>query len=242
MATTSPIPTDASTYASWSMNGTVGSTAKKADDTGVTAHALSEVGALGAGVGQTTPTSNGTYNTFGGTKYLTVTNANLTSWPTGSQTWHTWINLSSVSPAQGLMFIFSKQGSTSGSYLGVNTGGTLGGRVTDGTTTCNFTSTGSLSTGAWYYIAIVFIPSTSLTVYINGSVDSTNTTSIPTSAIATTQDFYISSQSNITGTAGFQILGDIDSLVLDGTNRSATYISNYYNNVGTTNANFLAFM
>lgn len=242
MATTNPFTVDGNTYALWSMNGTVGSAGKQQDDTGTSAHALVENGTLTAGTGQTTPTANGTYGGFGANKNLQVTNVNLVSWPSGAQTWELWVNPSSYQAGTGLEFIFSKQNSPAGSYLSLDATGHIQGRVSDGVTTLDFVGTAAISLSAWSYIAIVFVPSTSLTIYINGSQDKQITVGVPTSALATTNDLYIGTQSNVAGDGTFSWLGDIDSMKISTVALSSGTISTYYNFPAPSTAHNLALM
>lgn len=239
MATTSPFTSDGNTYALWNMDGTVGSAAKLDNAEGTAARDLVENGAVTAGTGQTTPTSNGTYTSFGASKNLTVANANLGTWPTGSQTHEFWVKPSSLPTTSGLAFIMSKQSATTGTYIGIDGSGFLTGRFSDGTTTKNWTAgSGALSTGNWYYLAVVFTASTSVDVYSNGTNVYTSSTGIPTSAQATTDALYISTQSNVTTDGTFSFTGDIDAYKISTVALSSTDVSNYYNppaaNTGAT--------
>jgi hypothetical protein len=100
---------------------------------------------------------------------------------TGALTLSSWVNLNSNSAEQDVV----ARNGTSGSYnyrLYVTSSGKLAMDVSSNGTTL-FTATGAttLSTGTWYYVSGVYVPSTSLTVYVNGIQDGQNTSSIPSS-------------------------------------------------------------
>lgn len=229
MATTTPFD-NTNAYTNWLMDGTVGTAAKQDNAEGTAARDLVETGTLTSGTGQTTPTTDGTYSGFGANKNLKVTNANLGTWPTGAQTHEFWCKPSALPTSSGLAFLMSKQGSTNGTYIGIDNTGVLVGRFSDGGTTKDWTATGgAMTTGNWYYVAVVFVPSTSVNAYVNGSNVFSSTTGIPTSAQATTLDLFISTQHNVTGDATFSWQGDIDAYKISTVALTATDISNYYN-------------
>lgn len=239
-ATTTPFDTT-NAYALWLMDGTVGSAGKKDNAEGTAARDLVENGTLTAGTGQTTPTSNGTYGGFGASKNLQVTNANLSGWPTGSQTHEFWCNPSSLPTTSGLAFLMSKQGSSNGTYIGIDGSGFPVGRVSDGAgTNKDWTGSSAMSTGNWYYLAVVFVPSTSLDVYLNGVSIFSSGTGIPSSATATTLDMYISTQHNVTTDGTFSWQGNIDAYKISNVALSAGAISTYYN--GAVASGFFMFM
>ena len=86
----------------------------------------------------------------------------------------------------------------------------------------NVTSSTTVNDGNWHHIMCVFVPSTSMTIYIDGSQDAQNTTSIP----STINNNY----GNITiGEGGAQYFnGKIDEVSIFNTDQSAN-ISTLYN-------------
>ncbi len=225
MATT--IPFDATNaYVLYLMDGTVGTAGKIDNAEGTAARDLVEVGTLTAGTGQTTPTSDGTYNGFGTTAYMSVDQTNLLTWPTGAQTWEAWVNFASL-PGDA-SFVFSKNGASAGPYFAVLSDGTLGGRIANavgGSFDFGFTGT-ALSTSTWQYIAMVYVPSTSVTLYLDGNQVSQTTSSVPASTLGNAISLGVGTQ--ISSTANF-VTGQIDALKVSTVSLTATDILNYYN-------------
>lgn len=239
--TTSPLASDANTYALWLMDGTVGSAGKKSDS-GAGAKNLTENGTLTAGTGQTTPTSNGTYGGFGASKNLQILHASVTDLPTGAQSWKMWVKPGASCPAgSGLAFIVSQQSSTAGTYIGIDGTCHIVGRFSNGGTTKDYTSSGTLSTSAWHYVEIVFTPSTSVDIYIDPTTstpESHLTTGIPAATNVTSDDFWIGTQQNVTADASFSWTGDIDAVEIESVAETGTDISNYYNGAATAIASY----
>lgn len=128
---------------------------------------------------------------------------------TGALTISAWVNIdvAAATQAYGVVAKYTGSGNNRSYVLAVNTSNQLNATVSpDGTFASAKAVTGStaLSTGTWYLISFVFVPSTSVTVYLNGASDGTNTTSIPASMFdgaaqlqlglqfdAATTDFYM---------------------------------------------------
>lgn len=101
---------------------------------------------------------------------------------TSNLTMSAWINVTTL----GNTVFFSKHGNaTNRAYsFRINSTGNVVFEVSgDGVDANMDTVTGGsiLSTGTWYFVTAVYIPSTSITVYINGVQDGVNTTGIPAS-------------------------------------------------------------
>jgi hypothetical protein len=61
----------------------------------------------------------------------------------------------------------------------------------------------SLTTGRWYHVGVVFVPSTSITVYIDGKADYTTSTSIPATPFNNSYNFQIGLSGGSDPMAGF---------------------------------------
>lgn len=134
-------------------------------------------------------TSNGKYvqgGGFNGTSSVVTVADSASLKITGNLTICGWINLTSTA---GTQMIFEKGNSDSianQDYVLAISGGVVVGVVSNGTTNKEADGATSLSTGTWYHVALVFVPSTSVTVYLNGKQDGQNTTSIIASIQSTT--------------------------------------------------------
>lgn len=234
MATTTPFNAT-NAYALWLMDGTVGTAAKQDNAEGTAARDLVEVGTLTSGTGQTTPTSNGTYGNFATGRYLTVTNANLLTWPTGAQTWEMWVYFNNIPTGGGAAFPFSKNGATAGPYIAVIDDGTIGGRLYTGSGTYDFGFAGTAVTAsAWHYIAVVYEPSTRVDIYLDGVRINHNTSSIPAAVVnANGIDLGIGTQVSQQSSA---VDGYIDAFKISTVALTDNDISTYYAGaVGPTN-------
>lgn len=109
------------------------------------------------------------------------------SWiPTGAQTWMCWIKAETLLNAA----IFSHNVGT-GNQRSVSLTAFADTHIeafvsSDGTTNAAFTakaasSTGVYSAGTWVHVALVFTPSTSLELFIDGVSDAIDSTSVPSS-------------------------------------------------------------
>lgn len=85
--------------------------------------------------------------------------------------------------------------------------------------------TTSVKDGDWHHICVVYIPSTSITYYVDGSQDSQTTSSIPA---AITNSY---SNIQIGGIQNFN--GNIDELAIWDTDLSSTQVAEIYNGTGT---------
>ena len=78
----------------------------------------------------------------------------------------------------------------------------------------------------WHHVVGVYTPSTSLKLYLDGVLKTTNTTNIPSSLVTNDYQLRISSNSGSTE----KWLGNIDQAIVSNTNRSEGWIVTEYNN------------
>lgn len=97
----------------------------------------------------------------------------------------------------------------------------------NGTATTVVTSTTTALANAWYFVVGRYDPSTEINVFVQGSDDASNTTSIPAAIFNSTALFEIGSANS----GGFGLLnGRASNCFLCGALLSDTAISNLYNN------------
>jgi hypothetical protein len=101
---------------------------------------------------------------------------------TGDLTLSAWINLSNVSSTHDIICKYTGTAATSAYCLSTNTSGNLVMSVVNATGPAIVTTTGTkvLATSTWYHVVGVFSSASSVKLYVNGLLDTTNTTSIPT--------------------------------------------------------------
>jgi hypothetical protein len=85
-------------------------------------------------------------------------------------------------------------------------------------------STGRVDDGLWHHIAVVFIPSTSIKIYIDGVEDGSNTANVPASMDNTYTNGYIGTVAG----ASHYFNGNIDEPALFNSDKTAQ-ISSFYN-------------
>jgi len=133
---------------------------------------------------------NGNALTLNGTnQYLSLTDAQATSYPTGAQSWACFFKPDAVedgaliSKLVGGSYTFQLT-TKPGNDVQILISGT-------GADTFTATATDSYSIGSWVHVAAVYTPSTSLKIYIDGIEKDSNTTSIPSSLFDSTAEFQI---------------------------------------------------
>ena len=150
--------------------------------------------------GSNTLTNNGTttftagYNdnaaTFNGSsQYLSVAANGV--FPTGAQTWACWIKVGTVGATQDCMTWWGASGQRTMTLLQLSAGEIVVAVTGDGSTVINAQSTLTVPAGTWVHVAAVYVPSTSLTLYINGTQADQDTTSVPSALHDSTTDFAI---------------------------------------------------
>lgn len=151
---------------------------------------------------------------------------------TGALTMEAWIQRAGGAPGFNNSGIFSK-------YIGSGnnrsydlymeqTTGAIGGTISvDGSTQTNVTSSSDYSLGI-HHCVLVFIPSTSVTLYIDGSQDGQNLISIPASIYSSTADVLIGAHFD-TSQISLHWDGTIDEVALYNTALSLERIQAHYN-------------
>jgi hypothetical protein len=127
--------------------------------------------------------------TNGAGNYLAIADGSQTGLDlTGAFTVAGWVNPQTLRAGNNMSLISKghEAASNANYYLWITDTGSsvfkMQGRVSnDGTTVTTVNGSGTFSNSTWYHVAMVYVPSTSLTLYINGVQDATNTTSIPAS-------------------------------------------------------------
>jgi hypothetical protein len=128
--------------------------------------------------------NNGATFSADGTMYLTIANAseNPTLDITGAVSYQAWVKKNGapavMSPIMmnGDRTAYTDEGSI---YSFINTDGTVIAYVGNGVDDDRAAvSTGTVVNNAWHHIVVIFTPSTSLKIYIDGSEDGSNTTSM----------------------------------------------------------------
>lgn len=237
MATTKQFTVDANTLCLWHMDGTVGSAGKKDNAETTAARDLTENGTPTASTGAIVPTSNGAY-TLANTANLNLVCADFAAFPTGNMTVEFWINMANnaATDSEGIITKYNASGNRT-FVIQRNTDDTLTFGVTsDGSTIVNVTSS-AVSRNAWHFIACTYQTSTAIKIYIDGVLDSTNTTSIPASLFDSTANIYLGAYQVFEATAANTFDGSLDEVRISNKTRSAQEISDYYFDT-TSNAVF----
>ena len=128
---------------------------------------------------------------FDGADYITIPDS--ASFPTGAQTWCCWVYPDALS---GLQVFLAHYDLGVRSIMILASGTSLAAYISsDGATTESIVVSG-LSNSAWQHVAVEYIPSTSLKIFLNGSEHGSNTTSISSSLNDSTSPASIGSYGN----------------------------------------------
>ena len=141
--------------------------------------------------GAALPTFGNASRLFDGTSdYLTVPDG---SWiPTGAQTWACWIKIGTLGTDTFFNHNVGAGNQRSVNFITVASGAVEFVISQNGAATQKAgTGTSAVSAGTWYHVAGTFDPSTSLKLYIDGTLSVTNTTSIYSSVKDSTADIGI---------------------------------------------------
>ena len=140
-----------------------------------------------------------------------------------------WLNPSATQAAYTSPFSFR---SASTQYLKLNFGATpsnnqleINFRNTD--TAIATSSINSIPLNTWTNVIVVFDASSSLSLYVNGSLDGQDTTSLPTSAVQST-NIYIGTDAG--STTGRDFNGKIDEVAIWNTALTEAQVNQVYNN------------
>jgi hypothetical protein len=146
---------------------------------------------------------------------------------TNTITLSAWVKMSSTSGQSQDCIISKDNGSTQRSY-------TLWGKTSfssspiayiwNGASNYSVQATTNIEDDQWHHVMLVYVPSTSLSIYVDGTLENTNTTSIPSSINNAIQNFHIGQFGNGT----FELNGNIDEVALWNSDQSAN-ASTIYN-------------
>jgi len=167
--------------------------------------------------GSNTPPNNGTttftagYNdnaaTFNGSsQYLSDTAQSV--YPTGAQTWACWVKVSADVNAD-IMSWFGDSGNRAINVVYQATTDTINVNISgNGSTLVSKAANATVALDGWLHVAVVYVPSTSLTIYINGIQSAQETSSIPSSLHNASADFLIGARD--TSTVSRYLDGQVD--------------------------------
>jgi len=139
---------------------------------------------------------------------------------TGALTLSAWVKMSSTSGQSQDCIISKDNGNTQRSFsLWGKTSFSIGpaGYVWNGATYYEVQATTNIEDDNWHHVMLVYVPSTSLSIYIDGNLNNTNTTSIPSSINNANQNINIGRF----GGGTFQLTGNIDEVAIWNSDQSS---------------------
>ena len=155
--------------------------------------------------------------------------------PTGAQTWACWVKFNDQNTFRDLMLHWS--GTINNASFGLV-------RFSDNKLRLYVDSDGlsntlatfiagntNLIAGNWYHVAGVFVPNTSMTLYVNGSADAQLTSQIPTQAFNATVPLTLGGRTDNTS---ILLEGNLADCRIYDTDLTATEISDLYNGTNVT--------
>ncbi len=159
-----------------------------------------------------------------------LTRADEAAFEPGSTAWSVslWFNATDATPtgAQGIATKWLTTGNQRTWRISQEVAGTTQFFVsTDGTANVSVATTDTRSDATWYHCVVVYVPSTSIKIYINGSLNNTNTTSIPASLFGGTAAFEIGTYTG----SGNSFRGQIDECSLYTKELTAANVTWLYN-------------
>jgi hypothetical protein len=210
-----------STVAEWNMNGTAGSSGKKADD-GPFENNATETGSPTATTAHLSPTTNGAYSFDGSSQHLTTSDTGL---PSGNSPWtvEAWVYVTSYNTSPSALISFGTRDNYKTMELDI--GGTAdgAGKIMWGDYGENHSSSGTIATSTWEYVAVTYDGST-LHYYIDGNdVGSYTPTHTPNLTLNGTSYIGV-----LNDGSEYYFKGDMDMLRVSNTAKSATAIYDYY--------------
>lgn len=162
----------------------------------------------------------------GSTDFISVGNNSLGI--TGALTISAWVKMSSTSGQSQDCIISKDNGSTQRSY-------TLWGKTSfssspiayiwNGASNYSVQATTNIEDDQWHHVMLVYVPSTSLSIYVDGTLENTNTTSIPSSINNANTNINIGRFGNGT----FALTGNIDEVAVWDSDLSAIDVTAIYN-------------
>lgn len=145
---------------------------------------------------------------------------------TGALTLSAWVKMSSTSGQSQDCIISKDNGNAERSFsLWGKTSFSIGpaGYVWNGATYYEVQATTNIEDDNWHHVMLVYVPSTSLSIYIDGNLNNTNTTSIPSSINNANQNINIGRF----GGGTFQLTGNIDEVAIWNSDQSAAATAIY---------------
>jgi len=150
---------------------------------------------------------------------------------TGALTLSAWIKTSNTGAVK---IIVSKDNDSERNFhLAINASNFLSGGLFNSGTGYFATGDVNICDGAWHHVAFIFIPSTSVNVYVDAVLDATNTTSTPAAIDNDTVNLLIGRL----GEGSYDFSGNIDEVAIWNTALSAGDISALYQSKGTSDLN-----
>lgn len=148
------------------------------------------------------PTFGNASRDFSGTgQYITVPDS--ASFPTGAQTWACWVKADAITGNHFLMSHYIGTGDQRSVLLYIQSNGSVKVNIAPAGSVSGLkdtiTAASAITTGAWYHVAMEYVPSTHIKIFIDGSQAAINTGGIPSAAHDSTDDFSIGGAT--TGTA-----------------------------------------
>ncbi len=147
---------------------------------------------------------------------------------TGALTLSAWVKIASSGGQSQQCIISKNNGSTQRSFVLWAYTSFLTSPIAyiySGASNYSVQATTNIRDGFWHHVMLVYNPSTSLNIYVDGVLEGSNTTSIPASINNATQNFEIGRF----GSGVFQVLGNIDEVAVFNTDQSSN-ISTIFNN------------
>ena len=145
---------------------------------------------------------------FGTGVSLSTTDAALPL-PTGAQTFAAWVRSTNLTNNQDIMTCWDTVGDRAFLLRFVGSSNKLNFRISStGSDSITIDSATSLVVSTWTHVCAVFVPSTSITIYIDGVSDASNTTSIPATVYDSPEPFVMGNRT-VGGTSNF-FNGQID--------------------------------
>ena len=149
---------------------------------------------------------------------------------TGALTLSVWTKLSSSVGSQSC--IISKDNGSSQrafSLWGIITNKPVF-YIWNGGANYNVGGTTNIADDTWHHVAVVYVPSTSLRIYVDGILEGTNTTSIPASINNASQNLYLGQFAS----SLFEFKGLMDSVSIFNSDQSSNILSIYNGGVPNT--------
>ena len=191
------IPTAADLLAYWAL--------EDATDSHTGGYDLTNTGSVPFNTTNTPP--NASAATFGSGDSLSATDAALPL-PAGAQTFAAWVRSINNGANQDIMSCWGATGNRAFLFRRLSAGA-LNFRISStGSDNITIDTTTTVPQLTWTHVCAVFVPSTSITIYIDGVAEASNTTSIPATVYDSPEPFVMGNRT-VGGTSNF-FNGQID--------------------------------